>query len=211
MSGVRFSVADARAETRAATPTVVFRIRMHAPEPVHAALVRCQLQIEPRRRPHAPEEQERLADLFGEPSRWRDTLKPLIWAQTTIIAPAFDQSAGIDMPVACTYDFEVSAAKYLQALSSGEIPLLLLFSGTIFYRAENGFRIEPIAWSQEAAYRMPLQIWRDAMNACFPDSAWIRVRQESLGVLQRCLAQRGLTTWDELIGALVEHEQAAAR
>ena len=211
MSGVRFSVADARVETRAATPTVVFRIRMHASESVHAALVRCQLQIEPRRRPHAAAEQERLADLFGEPSRWRDTLKPLIWAQTTLITPEFKESIEVDLPVACTYDFEVAAAKYLQALRGGEVPLLLLFSGTIFCRTETGFRIEPIAWNQEAAYRMPVQVWRDAMNACFPDSAWIRVRQESLDVLQRCLAQRGLTNWDELIDALVEREQAAAR
>ncbi len=184
---------------------------MDAPEAVHACLLRCQLQIEPRRRLHAASEQTRLVDLFGEASRWRDTLKPLIWAHTTLIAPAFAQSVEIDMPVACTYDFEVAAAKYLDALRDGEIPLLLLFSGTIFYKAENGFRIEPIAWSQEAAYRLPVKLWRDAMNACFPDSAWIRVRRESLDALQRCRAQRGLANWDDLIGALIEREQAAAQ
>ena len=211
MSGVRFTVTDIHAETRAATPTVVFRIRMHASESVHAALVRCQLQIEPRRRAHAAAEQECLADVFGEPSRWRDTLRPLIWAQTTFITPEFKGSVEVDMPVACTYDFEVAAAKYLQALRGGEVPLTLLFSGTIFCRTETGFRIEPIAWNQEAAYRMPVQVWRDVMDACFPGSAWIRVSKENLNVLQRCLAQRGLASWDELIDALVEREQAAAR
>ena len=44
----------------------------------------------------------------------------------------FTGATEIDLPVACTYDFEVAAAKYFHSLDGGEIPIVLLFSGTVF-------------------------------------------------------------------------------
>ena len=41
----------------------------------------------------------------------------------------------------CSYDFDVAANKYLYALDDGEIPLLMLFSGTVFTRGANGFSV----------------------------------------------------------------------
>jgi hypothetical protein len=38
------------------------------------------------------------------------------------------------MPVTCTYDLEVVAAKYFYALEDGEVPLEFLFSGTTSMR-----------------------------------------------------------------------------
>jgi len=209
--GLEFRVLDAQPERHAASPTLLFHLRIQAPAPVHAILLHCQLQIEPRRRPHQPAEQERMADLFGEPSRWKDTLRPLVWVRTSVTVPAFAESVEVDVPVACTYDFEVGAAKYLQSLDGGEIPLRFLFSGTVFAKAENGFRVEQVPWNKEAAYRLPVTAWRELMEAYFPGCAWIRIRRETLDALQRLRAQRGLTSWDETIEALTTQREAAAR
>lgn len=211
MIGLQFRVLASRPEVHAAAPTLVFQIRIESPAPVHAILLHCQLQIEPRRRPHQPSEQERMQDLFGEASRWKDTLRPLLWTRGSLTVPAFADSVEIDVPVACTYDFDVAAAKYLDALEDGEVPLLFLFSGTVFAKTANGFQVEQVPWDKEASYRMPLEVWRDLMDAYFPGCAWIRLRRESVDALQRFRARHGLLSWDDTIEALVGAREAAAQ
>jgi len=125
--------------------------------------------------------------------------------------PAFEESVEIDLPVPCTYDFEVAAVKYLDALEGGEVPLLFLFSGTVFAKAANGFRVEQISWDKEAGYRMPVKVWRDLMDAYFPGCAWIRLRRENLDALQRFRVRNGFLNWDDAIEALIGRGEAAAR
>jgi hypothetical protein len=206
VSGLGFAITGAHPEPHAVVPTLKFglRIRDASGAPIHSILLRCQLQIEPRRRRHAAAEQERLSDVFGEPSRWGETLRPLLWTQTTLVVPAFEGSLDIDLPITCTYDFEVTSAKYLQSLDDGNVPLLFLFSGTVFAKAENGFRVRQVPWDQEASYRMPVAVWRGVMDAYFPESGWIRLRRQSLDALQRYRACHGLSSWEEAIEALLQ-------
>ena len=85
--------------------------------------------------------------------------------------PRSADSAGhteFDLPVECTYDFEVAGAKYIHSLADGEIPLLLLFSGTVFTRGESGFSAEPVPWDREASYRMPVSVWRQCHGSLLP-------------------------------------------
>lgn len=201
MIDLKFSVEGVRAVTNAATPTLAFRlqIREARSQPVHAILLRCQLQIEPRRRRHTIEEQERLVDVFSLPERWSETLHSLMWAQATVNVPPFEGPVEVELPVACTYDFEVTAAKYLAALDSGEVPLRILFSGTVFVKSAAGFLVQQVPWDKEGVFRMPVAEWRRVMDAYFPDSAWMRVRRETLERLQRFRAVHGLTNWDEVI------------
>jgi hypothetical protein len=166
------------------------------------------VQIETRRRRYAAGEQDRMNDLFGDRSRWADTLRPLPWANTTVLAPAFDGSLEIDLPVPCTYDFEVSAAKYLQALEGGDIPLLFLFSGTVFGKVENGFRVEQVPWDREASFRLPVAVWRDLMEAHFPGYTWVRLRREAVDALQRFRSQQALLSWDDVVDALLRASEA---
>ena len=79
----------------------------------------------------------------------------------------------------CTYDLEVASARYLQALDDGTIPLLFLFSGTVFLAQGNGYAVELVPWSSEASYRMPVSVWQDVVNLHFPDSAWLRCSRET--------------------------------
>jgi hypothetical protein len=208
MGELSFECVDVRPERYAVAPLLSFKIRITESdgEPVHAIALRCQIRVEPRRRRYAPSEEERLLDLFGEPSRWSETLNPFQFANVSHIVPAFTRSVDVDLPVPCTYDFEVAAAKYFHSLESGEIPLLLLFSGTVFSRDVTGFSVQQIPWHHESAYRLPVTVWRELMDIHFPNSGWIRVRRDTLDALQRFKATRALTSWDqafeELLGGL---------
>jgi hypothetical protein len=200
-----FVVTGARAEPYAASPTLMLQLRIEekSGEPVHAVALRCQIQIEPRRRHYSGEEEDRLLELFGEPPRWGETLKTLLWTHASLMVPGFAGSTEVELPVACTYDFEVTAAKYFHALAGGEIPLMLLWSGTVFVRGQTGFSVEPVPWEKEAAFRLPVAVWRELMDRYFPGGAWIRLSRESLDALNRFKVRRALPTWDAALEALL--------
>ena len=199
-----FDAVDAKADRYAAVPTLQLKLRISetAGEQVHAIALRCQIRIEPQRRRYSPREEDGLLDLFGEPARWGDTLKPMQFATVSLMVPSFSGSIEADLPVPCTYDFEVAAAKYLHALGDGEVPLLLLFSGTVFTKGSTGFSVAQVPWHKEASYRLPVAVWREIMDRFFPNSGWIRVRRDTLDDLQRFKANRALTSWDDALETL---------
>jgi len=209
LTDLSFAVLGARAEPYAAVPTLVFRLRLteSTGERIHAVALRCQIQIEPRQRHYTGPEEERLLELFGEPRRWSETLKTVLWTHASLMVPGFTGSLEIDLPVACTYDFEVTAAKYFHALDDGEIPLLLLFNGTVFTRGQTGFSVEPVPWEKEAPYRLPVRVWRELMDQYFPGGAWIRLRRESFDALHLFKAKRALPTWDDAVESLLREAE----
>ena len=168
-----------------------------------AIALRCQIRIEPHRRRYSAAEARRLHDLFGDPSRWADTVKPIQLATVTAMVPTFTALTEVDLPVPCTYDLEVASARYLQGLDDGTIPLLLLFSGTVFVATGEGYSVELVPWSAEASYRMPVSVWRDLVNAHFPGSAWLRCSRQTLDELSAFKAKRALPTWDATLAALL--------
>jgi len=180
------------------------RVSEAAGNEVHALVLRCQIRIEPQRRRYSVEEEERLYELFGETPRWGDTLRPFLWSHVSAALGCFSGSTELDLPVGCTYDFEVTAAKYLHALAGGEVPLLLLFSGTAFTQGSGGFAAEPVGWDREASYRMPVAVWRDLMDQYFPNSGWLRLGRGTLDALQQFKASRALPTWDQALTQLLK-------
>jgi hypothetical protein len=103
----------------------------------------------------------------------------------------------------------VAAAKYFHALEDGEVPLLFLFSGTLFTKGPSGIAIEQVPWHHEARYRIPVSTWRETMDMYFPGSAWIRIREDTLSALQLYKSRMALPTWDEVLGVLLrQHEEA---
>lgn len=205
MIDLTFSVVEVLPERYAAVPTLTFRL--HVTEStgatVHALALRCQINIEPQRRGYAGPEKAGLADLFGAPERWGDTVKPFLWTHTTAMVQGFTDTTDVDLPVPCTYDFEVVAAKYLHALGDGDIPLVLLFSGTVFTRGATGFAVEQVPWHHEARVRLPVAVWRELMDAYFPGGGWIRLDRDTLDALVRFKSAQALTTWEAAIGALL--------
>lgn len=205
MGEIGFECLDVRPERYAAAPTLLFKLRVSETDGrrIHAIALRCQIRIEPQRRRYAPAEAERLLDLFGEPARWGDSLKPLQFSNVSYMVPEFTGSIEVELPVPCTYDFEVAAAKYFHALEDGEIPLLLLFSGTIFVRTAHGFSVELVPWHKEATCRLPVRVWRELMDLYFPNSAWIRIRRDTLDALQHFKSHQALPTWDDALAVLL--------
>lgn len=205
MTALTADVLDVRPQLHAAAPHLLFRLRLDETSgtTVHAIALRCQVRIEPSRRPYDGDEQAGLADLFGTADRYAATLKPFLWTHATVLVQGFTGSTEVDLPVACTYDFDVSGTKYLHALREGDVPLRLLFSGTVFTRGDRGFAAEQLPWSLEAPCLLPVRCWRDLMDHYFPGSGWIRLDRETIAALQRFKASRGLTSWELAIAELL--------
>jgi hypothetical protein len=205
MAELTFGCTAASAPRFAATPTLSFALTITESTGVrvHAIALRCQLRIEPQRRRYSAAEARRLHDLFGDTSRWADTVKPIQLATVTTMVPAFSALTEVDLQVPCTYDLEVASARYLQGLDDGTVPLLLLFSGTVFLAQGDGFSVELVPWSSEASFRMPVSVWHDVVEEHFPGSAWLRCSRETLDALSEFKAARALPTWDATLSALL--------
>ncbi len=109
--------------------------------------------------------------------------------------------------MACTYDFNVAAAKYLAALEDGDVPLLFLFSGTVMLtHGDAGMQIAQIPWEKEAAFRRPARLWTEMMDHYFPNSAWLRLRKDVFDRLLEFKARQALPTWEEAIERLLAAE-----
>jgi hypothetical protein len=205
MADLIFGCTGATAERYAATPTLAFQLAIteRSGVRVHAIALRCQIRIEPHRRRYSPAEARRLHDLFGDPSRWADSVKPIQLATVTTMVPSFTAVTEVDLQVPCTYDLEVASARYLHGLDDGTIPLIMLFSGTVFIATDEGYSVELVPWSAEATYRMPVTVWQDLVDIHFPGSAWLRCSHETLDALSAFKAERALPTWDATLGALL--------
>ena len=204
-----FAIDDAHAVEHAAVPTIAFGLRVSSNRPVRAVQLDVQLQIAARRRSYDEPEQERLWELFGTPDRWSDTLRTLPWLRTSVAVTPFTDTTLVELPVVCTYDLEVTAARYFASLSDGTIPLEFLFSGAVFYADDDGrLQIVRIGWDSEAEYRMPVAVWRAAIDRHFPNSAWLRLGREPFDRLQAYKARRGVLTIDEAVGLLLDEAGA---
>lgn len=206
MAELTFDCVGARAERYAVTPSLTLELRITetAGEPVDAIALRCQIRVEPHRRRYSAEEAERLNDLFGDTGRWADTLKPLQLTTLSAMVPGFTGATTVDLPLPCTYDLEIAATKYFNGLDDGVIPLLLLFSGTVFGRHDGRLQVQQVPWSKESSYPLPVKVWRETVDLHFPNSAWLRVRRDTLDALQRFKSRNALPGWDSTLAALLD-------
>ena len=205
MAELAFDCIGTKVDRYAVVPalSLVLRISETSGQRVEAIALRCQIRIEPARRRYSGAEAERLNDLFGDTERWADTLKPLQFSTVATMVPGFSGACEADLPVPFTYDLEVGSARYFDSLEVGEIPLLLLFSGTVFTLTDGRMQVQQVPWSKEAAYRLPVPVWREAIDAHFPNSAWIKMSRRTLEELQRFKSARALPTWDRTLEALL--------
>jgi Family of unknown function (DUF6084) len=205
MAELAFECLDVRPQRYGIGPALVFRLQIaevNAAE-VHAIALRVQIRIEPQLRQYGEHEAELLTYLFGDRSRWGETLKPMQFTTVSVMVPSFTGSTEVDLEVPCTYDLEVAAGKYFHALDDGVVPMVLLFSGTVFAKGEQGFWVHPIPWHSQASYRMPVAVWRELMNAYFPNEAWIRLPRSTVDAVLRYKSEHAIPTWDDAIRALL--------
>lgn len=202
MPELSFQIEDVAPRPNAVTPQLTFKLGVTNAvqgEAIQSMLLRCQIQVEPVRRRYTPQEQQRLVELFGEPERWSNTLRPLLWENLSISVPGFTDTTVVDLYVPCTFDFNVAMTKYAYGLEDGDLPTSLLFSGTAFYQGRGGLQIMQIPWSSEARYRVPVRVWKQMMEVFYPNCAWIYLRRDTFDLLYDYKTRQGLTTWEKAI------------
>jgi hypothetical protein len=209
MPDLQFHVTGVAPAARGLTPLLQFELEVGnepASQAIHTAILQVQIQIEPARRHYSAEEKEKLVDLFGEPDRWGQTLRNSLWTHAVTTLRGFSEKTQAVLPVPCTYDLNVSAAKYFFALEDGEVALLFLFSGTVFYEAGGRLQAELIPWSKEARFRMPVRRWREMMDHHYPNCAWVSLRRDVFERLYAFKREHGLTSWEAAIERLLEEK-----
>ena len=203
MPDLQLTVEGAEVVQFAAAPLLAFKVRIvNIPndEIIHTVALRAQIQIEVSRRKYDSNEQARLLDLFGEPDRWGQTLRSLLWTHASVVVPGFTGSVLANIPVACTFDFNVAATKYFHGVTSGDLPLCFQFSGTVFYMGEDGtLQVAPISWDKESKYRLPVKVWKSLMDAHYPNSAWLSLHRNTFEKLSQFKRREGIPTWDEAL------------
>jgi hypothetical protein len=207
MPDLDFFVESVEAERFAAAPLLAFKLKVTNRDPgefICSAAVRCQIMLEPVRRTYRPGDQERLRDLFGEPERWSQTLRPMLWTHASVVVPQFEGNTSVILPVPCTFDFNIAATKYFHGIEDGEVPLNLLFSGTVFYTHENEtMQVVPISWNKETRYRLPIGVWKSLMDLHYPNSAMLRLRRDVFERLYNYKVRQGIPTWEATIETLL--------
>jgi hypothetical protein len=203
MPDLTITVANAEAAKYAAVPAIAFELNLKNADPLetlHTVVLRAQVQIEVARRKYTGQDQEKLRDLFGEPERWGQTLRNLLWTNTSVVVPRFTGSTVVTMPVPCTFDFNIAATKYFNGIADGDIPLCLMFSGTVFYAdPEGALRVSPISWDKETRFRLPLKVWQDMMDLYYPNLAWLSLRRDVFERLHEYKVRHGIPSWEQAI------------
>lgn len=207
MPDLRFTVQKAEPVLFAAAPLLAFQIGVAntpADEVIHSVVLRCQIQIEATRRQYGGPDQERLRELFGESARWGQTLRNLLWTHANAVVTPFSGSTNVDLHVPCSFDFNIAATKYFHGLTGGEIPLCLMFSGTVFYADSDGaLRVAPIPWDKEAHFRLPLEVWKEMMDLYYPNTAWLCLRRDVFDRLQEYKTRNTIPTWEQTMEQLL--------
>jgi hypothetical protein len=203
MPDLRLTVENAEVVQYAAAPLLAFRVRIAndpSAELIHTVALRAQIQIEVTRRKYDGEEQARLMDLFGEPDRWGQTLRNMLWTHASVVVPRFTGGVLADIHVPCTFDFNIAATKYFHGLTRGDLPLCFQFSGTVFYQSDDGtLQVAPIAWDKEAKYRLPVKVWKDLMDMYYPNCTWLALQRDTFERLYQYKMREGIPTWEEAL------------
>ncbi|MFI5507044.1 DUF6084 family protein [Mycobacterium sp. NPDC051804] len=205
MNDLAFTVVDVAAEQFSVTPRLTARIAITAgeDEPIHAIALRCQIRFEPLRRPYSDEEAVGLVDLFGPRARWAETQRTFLWQHSGAMVQGFTEATEISLPLECTYDFEVAASKYLHALRDGAVPLLFLFSGTVFVHGERGFSVRQVSWECEARHEMPVSVWNELVRIHYPNAGWVRLGHDTISALAEYKSARGMLDFEDAVTTLL--------
>ena len=210
MPDLDYQVEGAEAVPFSVSPLLNLKVRLtnkDETEKIQSVLLRCQIQIEVARRQYSPGEQAKMFELFGEPERWGQTLRTMLWTHANAVVPPFTGSTLVDLPVPCTFDFNVATTKFFNGLAGGDIPLCLLFSGTVFYSDDEGLlQVAQISWEKEANYRLPVSVWKSMMDHYYPNSAWLNIRLDVFEKMQEYKMRRAIPSWEQAFESLLPTE-----
>jgi Family of unknown function (DUF6084) len=202
-----FRVYDVTWVRDAVAPTLSFALgvtEMSGREVFTVALT-AQINIDPARRSYDDETREALVELFGAPERWAATTKSFVWSHVSTLVPSFTGETTFTLPMPCTYDLELAAAKYLYNVPDGEVPLSFHFTGSVLHRGDAGqVQVVLIPWTCSADWRMPVATWREMMRHHYPNGGWVRLHADTVAELGRRKARLGLPSYDACVASLLQ-------
>jgi hypothetical protein len=211
MPDLDFEVIGVEAATRGLAPLLHFKLAVRnqpETETIHTVMLHIQIQLQTPQRSYNASEKEKLVELFGRPERWGQTLRNRLWGFSNTTVRGFTGSTEATLPMPCTFDLNIAATKYFHALEDGDVPLLFLFSGSVFYAGADGrLQVQQISWNKEHVYRMPLAVWRDMMEEHFPNSAWLHLQRDVFDRLYAYKRRQGFATWEEIVNGLLAAEE----
>jgi Family of unknown function (DUF6084) len=201
-----FAVRGATWVQDAAAPTLCFEcgvIETSGREVFTIALT-AQINVDPARRSYDEQTRADLVELFGPPERWAATTQSFVWAHASTLVPSFTGETTFALPVPCTYDLELAAAKYFYSLPDGEVPLSFHFSGSILHRGAAGqVQVVLVPWTCSAEWRMPIATWKTMMDRHYPNGSWVRLHADTVELLRQRKAQHGLPSYDACVAELL--------
>ena len=208
MPELDFEIVSAEVKPHSAVPTLLFKMLVsnrNENEEVYAAALKCQVLIEATRRSYDEELKTGLREVFGDPDRWEETVRSLMWMTITIPVSRFRKSAIVDIAIPVCEDHITAAGKYFFTVKKGEIPLAFLFSGTLFFAGpEGGVQITQVPWHKEASYRMPADLWNQMMEIYFPGSRWVKLSSETFNRIYQYKARNNFTSLEECVEWLLK-------
>lgn len=207
MPDLDFKVQGVEAANYGIAPLLHFKLEITNQPPeevIQSVMLQTQIQIHPTLRAYQPEEKEKLRELFGTPDRWGQTLRGRLWTHANVNVRPFSGQTEAILSVPCSFDLNVAATKYFYALETGEVPLLFLFSGTIFYpNAEGQLQIQQVSWNKECTYRMSIALWKEMMDHHYPNTAWLSLERDLFERLYAFRRREGLANWEATIERLL--------
>jgi hypothetical protein len=208
-----FAVTPARAEEFAAVPTLRFELdvaRLGGPA-LCAASLTVDIRIDVARRAYPPGARAALAEVFGLPSQWTRTMTPLAWTQITVQVPAVEDRARLPLTVGCATDAELAITRYLRAVGNEPVPLLLLFSGTLFYRPKpdaGSLLTARVPWSAECDGTLPAGLWHSLVQRYYGDAPWLRLSRQTYERLDAHRLRQVLPDTEAAVADLIDRSGA---
>ena len=104
----------------------------------------------------------------------------------------------------CSYDLEVTASRYLDALTDGTVPLEFLFSGSVFYTGGDGeLQTTRLSWNSEADVRAAGERVEGDDGALLPrDGVGAALARSPSTGCRAYKSRNALATWDDALEAL---------
>lgn len=211
MPDLDFEISGVEPATRGLVPLLHFKVRITNQPPnetIQSVILQVQIQIQSPQRAYSPNEKSKLFELFGPPEEWGQTLRNKLWTHVSTTVRSFTGSTEAVLAVPCSYDLNLAATKYFYGLEEGEVPLLFLFSGTIFYAGADGrLQVQQVSWNKESTYQMPVQRWQELMEQHYPNTAWLYLERDVFERLAEFKRRSGTNSWEQSIGKLLDGQK----
>ncbi len=212
MPDLSFQIESVEPAHRGLVPLLHFKlaIRNQPPnETIQSLILQAQIQIQAPQRTYNGAEKEKLFELFGPPEQWGQTLRNKLWTLANTTVGTFAGKMETTLSVPCSFDLNVAATKFFYALEEGEVPLIFLFSGTVFYAGDDGrLQVQQISWNSECSWRMPIARWRELMDYHYPNTAWLSLDRATFERLYEFKRGAGVTSWEQAIEQLLAAKTA---